>query len=128
MVPEALFPPMFPSTCHVTPALLGSLKTVAVNCCVWEVVIEPRLGETVTESVPGVIVTVAVAAWVLSATEVAVTVTVDGFGTAAGALYVAAVVVTLVNEPQAVPLQPAPESDHVTPLLCASWATVAVKF
>ena len=30
--------------------------------------------------------------------------------------------------PQAVPLQPAPESDQLTPLFCESFCTVAVKF
>ena len=34
MVPVVEFPPVLPSTCHVTPALFGSLKTVPVNCCV----------------------------------------------------------------------------------------------
>ena len=90
--------------------------------------IDPRLGESVTVSVPVVIVTVALADFVLSATEVAVTVTVLGLGAVAGALYVTLVVVTLVNEPQAVPLQPVPETDHVTPLLCTSLVTAAVKF
>ena len=86
IVPEVLLPPVLLSTCHVTPALFGSLKTVAVNCCVWDVVIEPRFGETVTASVPVVIVTVAAALFVLSATEVAVTVIVFGVGAVAGAL------------------------------------------
>jgi hypothetical protein len=33
----------------------------------------------------------------------------------------------MVNAPQAVPLQPAPESDQVTPLLCVSFVSVAMK-
>src|SRR5207245_9814944 len=33
IVPVVEFPPLFPSTCQVTPALFGSLKAVPVNCC-----------------------------------------------------------------------------------------------
>ena len=35
--------------------------------------------------------------------------------------------VTFVSVPQAAPLQPAPERDQVTPLLCVSFASDAVK-
>jgi len=35
--------------------------------------------------------------------------------------------VTFDNVPQAFPLQPAPESDQLTPLFCESFCTVAVK-
>ena len=37
------------------------------------------------------------------------------------------VVVTLVSVPQALPEQPVPDSDQVTPLFCASFCTVAVN-
>jgi hypothetical protein len=63
----------------------------------------------------------AIAFLVASATEVALSVTVAGDGTVAGAVYVAEVVVTLVRVPQAAPEHPAPERDHVTPLLCESF-------
>jgi len=53
----------------------------------------------------------------LSFMDVAVRVTVAGLGTAAGALYVTALEVMAVSEPQVAPLQPIPESDQVTPLL-----------
>lgn len=77
-----------------------------------------------------VIVTIAETDFVPSATEVAVTVTVAGVGTVGGAVYVTAAPDTLDEgdtPPQAAPLQPDPETAHVTPLFCESFATVAVK-
>jgi hypothetical protein len=65
--------------------------------------------------------------FVVSATEVAVSETVEGLGTVAGAVYVTEVVVTLVRVPQAVPEQPVPERDQETPLLRVSFWRVAVK-
>jgi len=60
-------------------------------------------------------VIVADADFVGSATEVAVSVTVGGAGTAAGAVYLPwAGPVVAPNVPQVAPVQPAPESDHVT--------------
>jgi hypothetical protein len=59
---------------------------MAVYCCVWDKVSAERLGLTATWSVPWVTVTVAVLLLVVSATEVAVRVTVAGLGTLAGAL------------------------------------------
>jgi hypothetical protein len=74
-----------------------------------------------TAEAPGaggdVTVIVAVALFVVSLTEVAVSATVAGLGTAAGALYVTELVVMLVSEPQVAPLQPVPERAQVTPLL-----------
>lgn len=67
----------------------------------------------------------------VSATDFAVTVTVAGEGTTAGAVYVIATPDALDDverTPHAAPEQPVPLSDHVTPLFCASLATVAVKF
>jgi len=63
-------------------------------------------------------VTVIVAAelFAVSLTEVAVSVTVAGLGTAAGALYVTELEVMLESEPQVAPLQPEPERAQVTPL------------
>ena len=34
---------------------------------------------------------------------------------------------TLVNVPQAAPVQPTPDSDHVTPLFCVSFCNCAVN-
>src|SRR5712664_790477 len=72
MVPVAEFPPVLPSHCQVTTALFGSLKTVAVNCWVLDVVMEPRFGLTATVNGPTSTVIVALPDLVLSATEVAV--------------------------------------------------------
>ena len=74
-----------------------------------------RLGRTATLITPCVTVIVAGPLFVLSATAVAVKVTVAGFGTFAGPLYVTDVVVMFVSEPQVLPLQPEPERDQVTP-------------
>jgi hypothetical protein len=75
-----------------------------------------------------VMVTVAVALLVLSATEVAVKVTVFGEGAIAGAEYVTDVAVTCDSVPHVEPLQPAPARLQVTPLLWESLVSVAVKF
>src|SRR6266702_8512394 len=88
---------------------------------------EPRLGLTVTVSGPNTTVIVAVADLVLSVTEVAVRVTVAGFGTFAGSVEVAEVGVTLESVPQVKPLQPAPEREKVTPCWRGSNCTVAVN-
>jgi hypothetical protein len=55
--------------------------------------------------------------WAGWATEVAVTVKLKLAETFAGALYVADVLVTLVNVPHAEPAHPGPVTDHVTALL-----------
>jgi len=72
-------------------------------------------------------VMVAEADLVVSATAVAVRVTVAGLGMFAGALYVTDVLLTFVSVPQALPLQPAPDRDHVRPLFWKSFLIVAVK-
>jgi len=61
------------------------------------------------------------------ATDVAVTVTVTLDVTDVGVLYVAPVVVLLVNDPQAAPVQFAPAIVQLTPLSLESLDTVAVK-
>ncbi len=61
----------------------------------------------------------------LFATEVAVTVTVSGPLTVAGAVYVAAVVVVFDSAPHADPVQPLPDKAHVTPAALVSLVTVA---
>src|SRR6202171_3092898 len=69
---------------HVTARLLPPV-TVAVNCWVWETVRVAAAGETVTAT--GLSVTVALADLLVSATLVAVTVTVLGAAIEAGAVY-----------------------------------------
>jgi hypothetical protein len=115
---------------HVTPAFPVSLVSVALIARVCEVTSPPRLGETLTVIFVETAVTVMVAVPLLvpSVTDVAVSVTVAGFGAVAGALYVTEVVVTLLSVPQTVPLQPLPASDQVTPLFCESFCTVTLKF
>ena len=75
-------------------------------------------------------VTAAVPAEEASATDVAVTVTVPAAVARAADVYVTATPDALVvgeMEPQATPVQFVPETDHVTPKFCASFATFAVK-
>src|SRR5439155_267330 len=68
-----------------TPLLLGSFVTVAVNCCVAFTVTFAVGGET-EAAMGGMTVTVAVADFVVSATEIALIVTWAGLGTADGAV------------------------------------------
>ena len=78
-----------------------------------------------------VIVMVAEAVFVPSATEVAVAVTIAGVGVVPGAVYVIAAPDALEaadKVPQAAPLQPAPLSVQLTPVFCVSFCTVAVMF
>jgi hypothetical protein len=65
---------------------------------------------------------------VVSAPEVATTVTVILEDTDAGALYVTAEVVLFVRVPQAVPVHVVPDTLQVTPLAPESLVTVAVRF
>ena len=109
-----------PETFQMTALLLVPV-TVAVNCC-WPPTFTCAVdGETVTVG-PDTTVTVAVADLLESATEVAVTVTVGGFGTTEGAVY-SPLAVTM---PQAAPLQPAPETLHRTAMFPVP-VTVAVN-
>ena len=87
--PKAWLPPVTPLTCQVTPEL-GVPLTVAVNCWTPKLAIVAALGETVTEleAVLAVeTVTVAAADFEESACAVAVTLTCEGFGAVAGAVY-----------------------------------------
>lgn len=73
---------------------------------------------------------VALALFVVSATDVAVSVTVAGEGTAPGAVYLIAVPDALVAAeiiPQVAAVQPVPDSAQVTPWFAESPVTVAVK-
>ena len=118
---------------HVTPAAPTSAVTVAVSASDWLTASPITFGETVTATPVGggpleVIVIVADADFVPSLTDVAVSVTVAGLGTAAGAVYVTAapeapVVADSAPHPPAV----AHEAAHVTPFAALSLLTVAVK-
>jgi hypothetical protein len=76
-----------PARLHVTPRLLPSFCTVALNCRVKfnDTVAVPGFTVTTMGS-GGPTVTCAVADFVLSATEVAMTDTVGGFGATLGAV------------------------------------------
>jgi hypothetical protein len=106
IVPTVALPPAIPLTSHVIAAPLVE-QNEAVNVCVCPSETFALAGEI--ESVVQVIVTVALPLFVLSATLVAVTVTIGGDGTAAGAIYVAplaplATMVPTVELPPAIPL------------------------
>jgi hypothetical protein len=83
-VPTVALPPAMPFTVHVT-AVLAVPVTVATNCWVPLVTSVALAGETLTAT-GGATVTAAVPDFVESATLVALTVTVAGVGTAAGAV------------------------------------------
>jgi hypothetical protein len=104
----------------VTPVFWDPV-TVAVNCCCPPVTTCTADGETLTAT-GGMIVTVALADLVPSATEVAVTVTLAGLGTVPGAVY------RPVEEtvPHAAPVQPVPVRLQVT-LVFVDPVTVAVN-
>jgi len=118
-----------PESDHVTPLFCESFCTVAAKPAVVKTCTDVDVGLTPTEIGSGAAVTVMVADadFVESATEVAFSVTVAGVGTAEGAVYVTEVLVTFASVPHVAPEQPLPESDHVTPLFCESFCTVAVK-
>ena len=113
MVPHVAPEQPLPVTVQVTPKLPGSLVTVAVNCSVPLTETVPEVGDTETETAGVVMVTVVDADLVLSATLVAVTVTVFGDGAVAGAVYKPLAEIV----PHAGPAQPAPVTVHVTAVL-----------
>ena len=121
-----------PLKVQVTPLFCESFCTVAVMLRGCPVCTDADVGFTTTEMAGGaeaVTVIVVAAVFVVSATDFAVSVTVAGFGTPAGAVYVIAVPEALVdvdNVPQVAPLHPAPPKVQVTPLFCESFCTVAV--
>jgi hypothetical protein len=132
-VPHVLSPQLAPKSTQVTPLFCASFWTVAVKLWLPLVGTLADKGDTLTAMAPGAAVTVIVvsADFVLSVTEVAVSVTVAGDGTLAGAVYVMGAPEALdaaETVPHAAPLHPPPERLHVTPLFCESFWTVAVKF
>ena len=116
-----------PVSVHVTPLFCVSFVTVAVKFWVLLTLTVAAVGARATATA-AVTVMDAFDVFVVSPTDVAFRVTAAGLGTLAGALYVTEVVVTFVSVPHAAPLQPVPESDHVTPLAPVSFIKVAVKF
>jgi hypothetical protein len=84
IVPQALPEQPLPLTLQVTLVLDVPL-TVAVNCCVFPATTCALPGETLT-TIACRMVTAAVADLLVSATEVTVTLTCAGLGTAAGAV------------------------------------------
>ncbi|HEX3118145.1 MAG TPA: hypothetical protein VHP80_03555, partial [Candidatus Acidoferrum sp.] len=118
---------------HVTPAPPASFATVAVNASDCPTANPVTFGEMVTPipdggGPPEVIVIVADADFVPSLTDVAVSVTVAGFGAAAAAVYAIAVPDALVvadSDPH--PPAVAQDAAHVTPFAAPSLLTVAVK-
>jgi hypothetical protein len=120
-----------PDKAQLTPLLPESFATAAENVVEVPICTLAIVFESVT-AIPGaaaVTVIVAAAVFVPSATDVAVSVTFAGLGTAAGAVYVMAVPEALFaadKVPHVAALQPAPESAQVTPLFALSFATVAV--
>lgn len=87
IVPVAAAPPVTPFTCQIT-AVFVVFVTVATNCCVNPTCTAGDLGLIATLMAAGAVtVTVAAPAFVVSACEIAVTVTVPPVGTFAGAVY-----------------------------------------
>jgi hypothetical protein len=105
-VPQAAPVQPVPLNAHVTPLFWESLSTVAVKLLVFVVCTETVDLSSVTAiaAAVAVIVTCAEALLVLCACETAVTVTVAGEGTVAGAVYIpAASIVPCVESPPATP-------------------------
>ena len=85
-VPQVLTEQPLPDSVHVTPLLAESLLTVALKFCVEPVVTFAVEGDTATLIAAPAMVIVAEDDFVLSATDVAVSVTVAGEGAVAGAV------------------------------------------
>lgn len=110
MVPQAAPVQPLPATVHVSaPFSLLLTKAEKLTVLLSNTVALRGVIDTLTAR-PGNSATVAVPCFELSALDVAVTVTVDGFGTLPGALY------TPRDDmaPQSEPVQPVPATDHVT--------------
>ena len=86
-VPQAVPLQPAPERVQVTPLFCESFCTVAVKLCDCPVCTDALVGDTLTLIAGGVVMVIAAAAlFVVSATDVAVTVTVAGLGAAAGAV------------------------------------------
>jgi len=119
-VPQALPEQPAPLRLHAT-AVFVVLTTVAANCCVFPATTFAVVGEILT--ITGrTTVTVALPDFVESATEVAVTVTCAGLGTAPGAVNKPLAEIV----PQLAPEQPLPLTLQVTLILDVP-PTVAVN-
>jgi hypothetical protein len=123
-----------PEIDQVTPRFCESFATFAVKGCVMPPVARlavPGVTDTVSGAAGGAVkVIVAFADSDVSSTDVAVSVTVGGFGTAAGAVYVTGTPdadVAPDNVPHAAPVQPDPESVHIVPSFFGSFVTLALK-
>jgi hypothetical protein len=117
-----------PESAQVTPSPVGSFGTAAVNACDAFTLTVADCGVIETEIGAGVsIVIVAAADFVASETDVAVSVTLEGSGADAGAVYITDVDVTAESDPHVAPEQPAPESVQVTPLFAESFDTFAAN-
>lgn len=120
MAPQALPVHPVPDTLHVTLVFVDPV-TVAVNCCCLPTTTCAEMGEIFTAT-DGTIVATAVLSFVVSATEVAVTLTCAGLGTVVGAVYNPPELIV----PQALPVQPAPDTSQVT-LVFVEPVTAAVN-
>src|SRR5207248_2682594 len=123
MVPTVEFPPAVPFTDQVTAVLVVPV-TAALNCSVCITCTLPLVGEieTVTGGGVAVMLTLALALLLVSATLCALTVTVEGDGTAVGAVYrPAEETLPTVGFPPAVPF-----TSHVTAVLVVP-VTVALN-
>ena len=122
-----------PDGAQVTPLFALSFVTVAVKVVVQLTGTVAVAWERVTAIVAAgaaVMVMVTVADFVPSATEVALSVTFAGLGTAAGAVYVSTAPEALEfaeRVPHVALLHPEPASIQLTPLAPLSFATVAVN-
>jgi hypothetical protein len=117
-----------PIRLHVTPLLLGSFPTVAVSWTVERVLTDGEGGEITMVIVPAAkMVRFTEAFFLLSATAVAISVTIPGTGTLLGAVYDTEFEATMLSTPHATPVQPFPDKLHVTPLAVVSLRTLAVN-
>lgn len=83
-IPQAAPEQPLPERAQVTPLFAGSFVTVALNFCCEPTVTFEVAGDTLTDT-PAITVIVAEAVLLVSAAEVAVSVTVAGEGTEPGA-------------------------------------------
>jgi hypothetical protein len=121
-VPHAIPVQLEPESDQFTPLFDESFCKVAANVWVPPTATLAIDGATTTEIPdvfdPDVSVIVAFADFVVSSTAVAVSITVGGLGTVAGAVYITAVpdaAVVPESVPQAAEVQPAPDSVQVVP-------------